>query len=199
MTTEAKSVSSFLRILDILRDLSVQVDPSAAAKKYPAFASFAGHIAKLFSEDRLFDVLPRLEIELGLVQKYRPPARPAMDPYVSTQIGVFSRNFSDLEVGSFLGYPECCIRPFAEEARYGLDERHNEELKKLRGSGKIFVTTAGFVPHSIFCEDSHKRGLIAFVTENELKRMRLLEGELSVALPHMHTEYQGQYYEVRIT
>lgn len=197
MPSEIKSAISFSRILDTLRGLSRLEDPAAAAPLCPDFPAFAAHIARLFAEERLFDILPRLEMELAIIKKHSPRVRPALDPYVSTQIGIFSRRFSDLEVGSFLGYPSCCMRPFAEEARYGLDERHSAELKLI--AGKIFVTTAGFIPHSVFCTKSQMKGLIAFVSREELERMRLLEKEMALALPHAHPEYQGQYYEVRIT
>ncbi|MBM5805678.1 MAG: DUF483 domain-containing protein [Candidatus Verstraetearchaeota archaeon] len=195
MTSKGVAVTSFLRILSLLKDLSSIDDPSSARTTYPAFPSFAEHIAKLFSEDRLFDVLPRLAIQLGIIRRYDPPVRPAMDPYVSTQIGVFSKNFSDWEIGSFLGYPDCCMRPYAEELRYSLDEEHVRELKQVKG--RIFVTTAGFIPHSVFCKESHLRGLIAFIAREDVERLRLLENELSSALPHLHPEYQRHYYEIR--
>ncbi len=133
---------------------------------------------------------------MALIEEYGPAVRPALDPYVSTQIGIFSRRFDDWEVGHFLSYPDCCIKPFAEEARYGLDERHAEELKRV--VGKIFVTTAGFIPHSIHCEESQKRALIAFISRGELDDIRRLEAAIFKVLPHMHPEYRGQYYEVRI-
>jgi len=195
MASEGPAISSFLRILSILKDLSFIEDPSSARTKYPTFPSFAAHVAQLFSEDRLFDILPRLEIQLGIIRRYDPPVRPAMDPYVSTQIGVFSKNFSDWEIGSFLGYPECCMRPFVEKIRYSLDEGHSNELKKMKG--KVFVATAGFIPHSVFCKESRLRGLIAFVNREDVDKLHLLENELSTRLPHLHPEYQRHYYEIR--
>jgi len=186
---------SFSRILGILEELSKMDEIPSAAQKYPDFPNFAAHIAKLFADDRLMGVLPRARLELELIKKTSPRVRPALDPFISTQLGVFSRNFSDWEVGHFLSYPDCCIRPFTEEARFGLDERHTEELKKVKG--KIFVTTAGFIPHSIFCEESLSKGLIAFVSKEELEGLRILEKKIALALPHMHTSYQGTYYEVR--
>jgi len=195
MKSKGAAVTSFLRILSVLKDLSSIDDPSNARTKYPAFPSFAAHVAKLFSEDRLFDVLQRLEIQLGIIRRYDPPVRPAMDPYVSTQIGVFSKNFSDWEIGSFLGYPDCCMRPYVEELRYSLNEGHTKELKQIKG--KVFVATAGFIPHSVFCKESHLRGLIAFIVREDVEKLHLLEDELSTALPHLHSEYQRHYYEIR--
>jgi hypothetical protein len=195
MSSKSAVVTSFLKILDVLRDLSYIDNPLSARNKYPTFPSFSEHIAKLFSEDRLFDIIPRLEIQLSIIKKYDPPVRPAMDPYVSIQIGIFSKNFSDWEIGSFLGYPECCIKPFVEALRYSLDDEHMKELKQL--TGKIFIATAGFIPHSIFCKESHCRGLIAFASKEDIEQLHLLENELSIALPHLHPEYQRHYYEIR--
>jgi hypothetical protein len=188
------AVASFSRILDRFRSLSAE-SPSEAKALYPAFPNFAFHVSKLFQENRLFDIMPRLELEMSLIDEHQPAVRPALDPYVSTQIGVFSKNFNDWEIGHFLSYPDCCIKPFAEEARYGLDERHFNELRGMKG--KIFVTTAGFIPHSIYCKKSQQEALIAFIDRDELKALRKLEAEIFSALPHMHPEYQGQYYEVR--
>lgn len=197
MLQQGKAIKSFSRIINLLKDLSFIDELNAIPSKYPSFPTFASHVAKLFSDDRLFDVIPRLEIELGIIAKHNPPVRPAMDPYVSTQIGIFSKNYSDWEIGGFLGYPDCCMRPFTEEARYGIDERHTAELKEVKG--RIFVATAGFIPHSIFCSESQAGGLIAFVTKEELESMRQVERELTAALPHLHSEYQGHYYEVRVS
>jgi hypothetical protein len=185
--------ASFSQILDRLRALS-SVEQAEAKEKHPTFPNFAFHIAKLFHEDRLFDIMQRLELEMHLIDEYQPPIRPALDPYVSTQIGVFSKNFDDWEIGHFLSYPDCCIRPFAEEARYGLDERHSKELSDE--PGKIFASTAGFIPHSINCLESHQRGLIAFISKEELQVLKKLETEIFTALPHMHPEYRAHYFEI---
>jgi hypothetical protein len=197
MQQQGKAIRSFSRIINQLRDLSSTDALDVIQSKYPSFPTFASHIAKLFSDDRLFDVIPRLEIELDIIIKHNPLVRPAMDPYVSTQIGIFSKNYSDWEIGGFLGYPDCCMHPFVEEARYGIDERHAAELKEVKG--RIFVATAGFIPHSIFCSESQAVGLIAFVTKEEFESMRQVERELTAALPHFHSEYQGHYYEVRVS
>ncbi len=193
MQHESVGVKSILRIIEILRELSKMDDLSLVKSKFPAFPSFAENICQLFLEDRLFDIMPRLEIYLKIIRKYNPQVRPAIDPYVSMQIGVFSKNFSDWEIGRFLGYPNCCIKSFTEEVRYGLDERHFEELKKVKK--KVFVTTAGFVPCSIFCKESHSKGLASFLNKKIVHRLNLLEKELSIALPHLHPEYQGHYYD----
>jgi len=186
--------ASFSKILDRLTELS-SLEPSEAKATHPDFPNFAHHVAKLFQEDRLFDIIPRLELQKRLIEANDPAIRPALDPYSSTQLGVFSKNFSDWEIGHFLSYPDCCIRPFAEEARYGLDERHAKEFQGM--TGKIFATTAGFIPHSIHCEESRQRALISFISARQLEVLKGLEAAIFRALPHMHPEYQGQYYEIR--
>jgi hypothetical protein len=186
--------TSFSKILYTITALSSQ-EPDEAKAKHPDFPNFAFHIAKLFQEDRLFDILPRLELQKRLIEEHQPAVRPALDPHSSTQLGVFSRNFSDWEIGHFLSYPECCIKPFAEEARFGLDERHAKEFQGM--TGKIFATTAGFIPHSIHCAKSQERALIGFISVQELNVMKKLEVEIFRALPHMHPEYRAQYYEIR--
>jgi hypothetical protein len=185
---------SFSKILVTLTELS-SMEPEEAKARHPDFPNFAYHVSKLFQDDRLFDILPRLELQKRLIDEYQPAVRPALDPHASIQLGVLSKVFSDWEIGHFLSYPDCCIKPFAEEARYGLDERHTKELGGM--TRKIFATTAGFIPHSIHCAESHERALIAFINANELETLRKLETEIFRALPHMHPEYRGQYYEIR--
>ena len=192
---EGIGVNSFSKIVRALKDISSIDNPPSASSRYSLFPRLAEHIATLFKEGRLFDIIPRLELELKIVRKYNPTVRPALDPYVSTQIGIFSANFNAWEIGSLLNYPECCIRSFTEEVRYGLDEKHLKELKRVRG--KVFVATAGFIPCSLSCEKSRKRGLTAFMDKASVRRLRLLEKDLAAALPHFHPEYQGHYYEIR--
>lgn len=187
--------ASFSRIFEKLTELSAMA-PDEARAKHPGYPNFASHISRLFQEDRLFDILPRLQMQKRLIDEHQPAIRPALDPHSSTQLGIFSRNFSDWEIGRFLSYPECCIRPFAEEARFGLDERHASELRGM--SGKIFATTAGFIPHSVRCVESLEGSLIGFIDARDLEVLRGLEAETFRALPHMHPEYRAQYYEVRV-
>ena len=195
MAHTSNGTNALLRVVNILKEISMDFDPSISRNKHPDFPTFAEGIAKLFIDDRLFDILPRLELELKIVGRHSPPVRPAMDPYTSTQIGVFSKSFSDTETGHFLDYPDCCIKSFSEEVRYGLDERHAEELKNVKG--KAFVTTAGFVPCSVFCKEAHAKALVCFVEFAEIKKLKALEKELSEALPHFHSEYQGHYFEIK--
>lgn len=191
---------SFTRLCNIIRYLSSCEESDQAKVAYPAFPDLAAHISQLFIDDRLFDIMPRLELQLDLVKKYSPQVRPALDPYISTQIGVFSKDYNDYETGHFLDYPDCCIRSFNERVRYALDDLHDEELSDLNKKGGLqpfFVTISGFVPCSVSCPEAHRRHLIAFVDAAQVTLMRVLEGEIARALPHFHSEYQGKYYEIR--
>lgn len=182
------------KIVETIFDIFT-LSPKEAREKYVDFPNFAEHIAKLFLEDRLFDIPDRLNLQLEIVKSFDPPVRPALDPYTSLQIGVFNKNFSDWEIGRFLNYPHCCIKSFSEEVRYGFDEKHFRELMKL-DKNCIFVTTAGFVPHSIFCKESMQKGLTSIIRDRELMDLRALEVEIANALPHFHPEYQCHYYDV---
>ncbi|MCS7097934.1 MAG: DUF483 domain-containing protein [Candidatus Methanomethyliaceae archaeon] len=182
------------RIIETIFDIFT-LSPKEAREKYDEFPNFAEQIAKLFQEDRLFEIPERLNLQLEIVKSFSPKVRPALDPYTSLQIGVFNKNFSDWEIGRFLNYPECCIRSFIEEIRYGFDERHLNELKTL-SRDCIFITTAGFIPHSIFCEKSIETGLASIIKYNELLLLEELEEELAKALPHSHPEYWHHYYDV---
>ncbi|MEM1855483.1 MAG: DUF483 domain-containing protein [Candidatus Methanomethylicaceae archaeon] len=182
------------KIIETIFDIST-LSPKEAREKYFNFPNFAENIAKLFQEDRLFDIPERLNLQLEIVKSFNPPVRPALDPYTSLQIGIFNKNFSDWEIGRFLNYPNCCIKSFFEEVRYGFDEKHINELIKL-DKNCIFITTAGFVPHSIFCTKSIQEGLSSIIKDYELINLRVLEIELAKALPHFHSEYQCHYYDI---
>lgn len=194
MTTRIRGYSSLRRIVEIIIDLS-ESSPESAKRKYPDFPSLAEHISRLFAEDRLFDIPPRLRVQLEIVKLYDPPVRPALDPYTSTQLGLFNKNFSDWEVGHFLNYPECCIKSFTEDIRYDIDAQHLKELRTL-GRETALVTTAGFIPHSAFCKESSERALLSLVKRSDLQPLRKLEAELALRLPHFHPEYQGRYYGI---
>ncbi|MEN3017126.1 MAG: DUF483 domain-containing protein [Candidatus Methanosuratincola petrocarbonis] len=191
--SSSKGTLSLSGLIDKIRALSV-ASPEEAEAQFLESPNFARYIAQLFQEDRLFDVLPRLEIQLQIVRQFSPPVRPALDPYTSTQIGIFSKRFDDYEIGRFLGYPGCCMRSFAENIRYGIDEDH---IKELKGSGmKAFVTTAGFIPCSIFCREAQSKGLLSFIDPSEIGNLRALEKETAMRLPHFHPEYREHYFEV---
>ncbi|MGQ9759881.1 MAG: DUF483 domain-containing protein [Candidatus Methanomethylicaceae archaeon] len=194
MTSKISGYLSLQRIVDIITDLS-KIPPESAKKKYSNFPSLAEHISRLFAEDRLFDIPQRLELQLEIVKSYAPPVRPALDPYTSTQIGLFNKNFSDWEIGGLLNYPVCCIKSFAEDIRYDIDALHLQELKNL-SKGTALVTTAGFIPHSIFCRESSERALISLVKIDALPLLKKLEAELARKLPHFHPEYQEHYYGI---
>ncbi|MCQ5336629.1 MAG: DUF483 domain-containing protein [Candidatus Methanomethylicia archaeon] len=180
------------KIIDTIFDIFT-LSPKEAREKYFLFPNFAEHISKLFHEERLIDIPERLEIQSEIVKKYNPPVRPALDPYVSTQIGVFNKNFSDWEIGHFLNYPDCCIKSFTEEIRYGIDKKHFKEIENF---DKIILITAGFIPHSLFCKEALQNSLICILEEKEIPKIKKLEIELFNSLPHFHSEYKYHYYEI---
>lgn len=191
----SRGTASFSELANRIRSLSSLL-PDEAELSFPKSPNFARHVAKLFLEDRLFDVLPRLEVQLNIVGKFSPPVRPALDPYTSTQIGVFSKSFDDFEIGHFLGYPECCMRSFSERVRYSIDEDHMLELRESGEAG--FVTTAGFIPCSIFCSEAHARGLLSFIKPSQVGSLKAMEKITASELPHFHPEYREHYFEVRL-
>ena len=79
-------------------------------------------------------LMSRLQLEIEITRKYNPPTRPALDPVISTELGVYRGD--DENIGRLLGYPECCIiRSFSEDTRYAIDEDHLEELAELEVPG----------------------------------------------------------------
>lgn len=192
--SSSKGALSFSGLVDRLVSLSA-IPEDKVEEAFPASINFARHVARLFREDRLFDILPRLETQLQIVRRFSPPVRPALDPYTSTQIGVFSKLFDDYEIGHFLGYPECCMRSFAEDIRYSIDGDHIRELE--RSGMKAFVTTAGFIPCSVFCKEAQNRGLLSFVEPSEIANLRAIEKETAAKLPHFHPEYREHYFEIK--
>ncbi|MBC7120207.1 MAG: DUF483 domain-containing protein [Candidatus Methanosuratus sp.] len=194
MYNVSKGTASFSELISRIRELSA-LPPEDAGTRFPKSPRFAMHVARLFQEDRLFDILPRIEVQLRIVAKFSPPVRPALDPYTSTQIGIFSKTFDDYEIGHFLEYPECCIRSFSERVRYSIDEDH---MRELRASGmKAFVATAGFIPCSLFCGEAQDRGLLSFIEPDQIVAIRALERAIASELPHFHPEYREHYFEVR--
>jgi hypothetical protein len=69
------------------------------------------------------------------------------------------------ELGSILGYPECCIKRYAEERASGIyvEGRISEQIKNLRKSGdkpNVFsFFSSSFIPHDPKCEKAAEIGM----------------------------------------
>ncbi|MEJ8543444.1 DUF483 domain-containing protein [Methanothermobacter wolfeii] len=139
-------------------------------------------------------LMSRLQLEIEITRKYNPPTRPALDPVISTELGVYRGD--DENIGRLLGYPECCIRSFSEDTRYAIDEDHLEELAELEvpGDACAVVLPSGFIPCSLRCKEAWERKLIAFADREDMRRILELEEELRRELPHFHIAYD-EYFE----
>lgn len=191
-------VESFRRIVSIVSEIKKLTTelPSAEALRrvrgvYDSFPKVAELVAEAFLHDRLIGVYERLLFELSLVEKYNPPVRPALDPEFALSLRLYS--FDDVEVGKFLGYPECCIRSFVDMCRLSFDDEHMRELQEIRRSGLKVVLTAGFIPCSLYCEEAMRSGLLDHL--NDFLLILSLNDELKKKLPHFHSAYQS-FYEV---
>ncbi|WP_456471713.1 DUF483 domain-containing protein [Methanocaldococcus sp.] len=128
------------------------------------FKTLKEHIMNL--DDFQYNIIiERLKIEDEVVKKYNPKVRPALDPYVSSELGIY-RRLNDIEIGKFLGYPECCIRSFVEEVRVSIDREHLKEAEEI---DKHVVLTSGFIPCSLKCREAIKNKLLGHLNDEDLK------------------------------
>ena len=75
-------------------------------------------------DDEIYDlVIFRLKKQIEIVKRYKPPVRPAIDPLVSSYLGVYSGLDLAEEYGELMGYPRCCIESF-KSVRFAIDEEH---------------------------------------------------------------------------
>jgi len=151
------------------------------------------HIQQM--DDDIFNfIISRLKKEIEIVKRYNPPVRPAIDPMVSSYLGVYSRLEWAEEYGKLMGYPRCCIESF-KSVRFAIDEEHLKERESLKEEGKVAVViTSGFIPCSLRCREAWRRSLIALVSQEEYNSIVKLEEELLRELPHYHGGYR-EYYE----
>ncbi|HDI46521.1 MAG TPA: DUF483 domain-containing protein [Candidatus Methanomethylia archaeon] len=193
------AIDGLRRILRIVKDLASLASSSnfreEASTRYPTFPSIAAHIAEQFAEECVLEAIPRIERQLEIVEKYMPPVRPALDPIAGLELGIYSRLFSDREIGFFMGYPGCCVEKFASELQIGFTKQHVEELTEVLSENQVLVITAGFIPCSLKCVKAREKGLLAVVSKEEVSRLVELEKELYHELPHFHYEYMEHYYE----
>jgi len=142
-------------------------------------------------------VISRLKKQIEIVKKYKPPVRPAIDPMVSSYIGVYSGLEFAEEYGKLMGYPTCCIESF-KSVRFAIDEEHLKEVEDLKEEGKIaIVITSGFIPCSLKCKEAWKRCLIGSVSQKEYDNILQLERTLFKELPHYHGGYSEYYEKIR--
>ncbi len=191
-----KGLNSFKRIITIIdnikelvAELPINEALSEIKKLYKDFPKVARLIAEAFSSGRLLEIYERLKLELSLVESYDPPVRPALDPEFALTLRLYS--LDDVEVGRFLGYPECCIESFVRKCRLFFDKNHLRELDELRKKGLKVVVTAGFIPCSLCCQKAIESGLLGHL--EDFSRIRLLDDELKKKLPHSHSAYQSFY------
>ncbi|EHP89675.1 DUF483 domain-containing protein [Methanotorris formicicus] len=159
------------------------------------FNILGGYI-KDMDEEKYNYIIFRLKKQIEIVEKYKPKVRPAIDPMVSMELGIY-RRLDDYELGKLLNYPECCIKSFSEDFRIGIDRDHlkeAEEIKEKSNNAYAIILPSGFIPCSLKCEESWKRNLIGIVDEDEYYRILELEKELKEKLPHFHGAYD-EYYE----
>jgi len=139
-------------------------------------------------------LMARLEKEIEIVNRYNPPTRPALDPLVSTELGIYRGD--DYQIGRLLGYPECCMKSFSEETRFAIDKKHLKELEEMEFPEDAYalILPSGFIPCSLKCPKAWENKLIAYVNPREYQMILELEEELKRELPHFHLGY-NEYYE----
>jgi hypothetical protein len=144
----------------------------------------------------MFDyIIQRLIIQLKIVQKYNISVRPAIDPFVSSELGIYKR-LDDLELGKLLDYPNCCVDSFSETARYGIDSKHLKEVENMTFEDEDYaiILPSGFIPCSLKCNKAIENKLIGTIDKETYEKLLSLEEELFKKLPHYHGAYD-EYFE----
>jgi len=167
------------------------------AGELEGFETLKEHIQSL-DEFQYQQIVERLKFQIEIVEKYKPKVRPAIDPVVSTELGIY-RRLDDFEIGKLLDYPECCIKSFVDDVRVAIDREHLKEVEEMREELKnrgvyAIVLPSGFIPCSLKCEEAIKRGFIGYLTKEEFDKILELEKELKEKIKHWHFGYE-EYYE----
>ncbi|ADC69905.1 protein of unknown function DUF483 [Methanocaldococcus sp. FS406-22] len=165
------------------------------------FETLKEHIQSL-DEFQYQNIVNRLKFQIEIVEKYKPKVRPAIDPVVSTELGIY-RRLDDFEIGKLLDYPECCIKSFVEDVRVAIDREHLKEVEEMREELKnrgvyAIVLPSGFIPCSLKCEEAIKRGFIGYLTKEEFDKILELEKELKEKIKHWHFGYEDYYEKIII-
>jgi len=172
------------RVLTFLQDLRSHLDGTGDMPEPRTLAEFALQRLTPMDLDLCINIV---ETELVLWEESGLHVRPALHPYVSERIGVYT--LDDEEIGRFLGYPECCVEYFLEgHVRFDHDPDN------------VVVVTEGFVPCSPTCRRARRVHLLEFDADPE--PYRRLEGRLRTRLEKLgvlsyHSAYRG-FYEVYV-
>ena len=162
--------------------------------KSDKFQVLSKHIQSM-PEDMFEYILNRLEKQIEIVKQYGIEIRPAIDPFVSSELGIY-RRLDDLELGELLDYPECCVKSFSETARYGIDSEHLKEIESMKFDEETYaiILPSGFIPCSINCKKAIDNKLIGKIDKETYDKLLKLEEELFRELPHYHGAYD-EYFE----
>lgn len=161
------------------------------SKEYRVLSEYIQSI----DEDMFENIINRLKKQIEIVEKYEIDIRPAIDPFVSSELGIY-RRLDDLELGELLDYPKCCVNSFSETARYGIDREHLKELESMEFEEDVYavILPSGFIPCSLKCTEAIKNKLIGTVNREVYEKLLKLEEELFRELPHYHGAYD-EYFE----
>ncbi|WP_457614929.1 DUF483 domain-containing protein [Methanopyrus sp.] len=170
------------RVLTFLQDLRSHLDGVGDPPEPRTLADFA--LQRLTPAD--LDLCVKIvETELTLWEESSLHVRPAVHPYVSERIGVYT--LDDEEVGRFLGYPNCCVEYFLEgHVRFDHDP------------DSVVVVTEGFVPCSPTCGRARRAHLLEPDADPRpyLRLEKRLQTHLEgLRVPSYHSAYRG-FYEV---
>jgi len=196
-----------MKTLESLEHILEKITCMRRGQNYEGLKNISLHIQNMEYEKYNFIIL-RLKKQIEIVKKYNPPVRPAMDPMVSSYLGLYSGLDFPEEYGLLMGYPKCCIESF-KSARFAIDNNHLKEVEEIKenilnganlnnnlgeNNNYAIVLTSGFIPCSLKCRESWSKGLIALVSFKEYKNIVKLERELLNELPHYHGGY-NEYFE----
>ncbi|WP_456436728.1 DUF483 domain-containing protein [Methanopyrus sp.] len=170
------------RILTFLQDLRSYMDGTGDLPEPRTLAEFALQRLTPVDLDLCISVV---ETELTMWEESGLHVRPALHPYVSERIGVYT--LDDEEIGKFLDYPGCCVEYFMEG-----------HVKFDHDPEDVVIVTEGFVPCSSACRRARRAHLLEVAADPGPYLQ--LEKELRTHLEKLgvltyHSAYRG-FYEV---
>jgi len=196
-----------MKIMNGVNSIKEILNKITNARKGKSGINTLNKIIQKMDDQKYEYILYRLNKQIEIVKKYNPSVRPAIDPYVSSELGVYGGLSNIEDYGALMNYPDCCVKSF-ETARFGIDAEHlkeaeliKKEIKKEVINGKIgvkdkcaIILPSGFIPCSLKCKNAIERNLIDIVSYDEHINIIELENELGRELPHYHGAYD-EYYE----